>query len=63
MPWILRCAGDWRYRHAALMAVSACGEGCHAQMEVMLANILECVIPYLKDPVCILVFTLLMLLF
>lgn len=44
---------DWRYRHAALMAVSACGEGCHAQMEHMLNNILDCVLPFLEDPVSI----------
>ena len=43
---------DWRYRHAALMAVSACGEGCHAQMEGMLGEILEGILPFLKDPVC-----------
>lgn len=42
---------DWRYRHAALMAISACGEGCHSQMEQMLANIVDTVLPYLKDPV------------
>lgn len=41
---------DWRYRHAALMAISACGEGCHSQMEQMLANIVDTVLPYLKDP-------------
>ncbi|KAK3095190.1 hypothetical protein FSP39_011221 [Pinctada imbricata] len=41
---------DWRYRHAALMAISACGEGCHQQMEGMLGNILDAVLPYLKDP-------------
>lgn len=44
-------AGDWRYRHAALMAISACAEGCHQQMEGMLNNILDAVLPFLKDPV------------
>lgn len=43
--------GDWRYRHAALMAISACGEGCHAQMEQMLGNVVEAVLPYVKDEV------------
>ncbi|CAG2257042.1 IPO5 [Mytilus edulis] len=42
--------GDWRYRHAALMAISACAEGCHQQMEGMLNNILDAVLPFLKDP-------------
>lgn len=41
---------DWRYRHAALMAISACGEGCHQQMETMLGNVLEAILPFLKDP-------------
>eukprot|EP00126_Sphaerothecum_destruens_P008686 Sdes_comp20310_c0_seq4m13948 len=41
---------DWRYRHAALMAVSAVGEGCAAQMESELANILAMVLPFLHDP-------------
>ncbi|VDM00719.1 unnamed protein product [Schistocephalus solidus] len=41
---------DWKKRHAGLMAVSACGEGCHKQMEGMLGSILEAVIPRLADP-------------
>ncbi|XP_071084426.1 importin-5-like [Haliotis cracherodii] len=41
---------DWRYRHAALMAISACAEGCHLQMETMLGNIMDAVMPQTKDP-------------
>ena len=33
------------------MAVSACGEGCHVQMEKLLPNIMEGILPYLKDSV------------
>ena len=33
------------------MAVSACGEGCHAQMELMLDEIVNAVLPYLTDTV------------
>ncbi|XP_038050344.1 importin-5-like [Patiria miniata] len=40
---------DWRYRHAALMAISAVGEGCHKQMEAMLGQIVESVLPFLGD--------------
>lgn len=47
----LMVTDDWRYRHAALMAISACGEGCHQQMETMLGNVLEAILPFLKDPV------------
>ena len=42
---------DWRYRHAALMAISAVGEGCHKQMENMLGQIVESVLPFLGDQV------------
>lgn len=41
---------DWKYRHAALMAISAAGEGCHKQMEAMLDNITEGTLKYLMDP-------------
>jgi len=45
------CAANWQYRHAALMAISACGEGCHQQMEAILANIVDAILPFLQDPV------------
>ncbi|EFN77942.1 Importin-5 [Harpegnathos saltator] len=41
---------DWKYRHAALMAISAIGEGCHKQMEALLPQIMDGVIQYLQDP-------------
>ncbi|XP_066591327.1 importin-5 [Prorops nasuta] len=41
---------DWMYRHAALMAISAVGEGCHKQMEAILPQIMDGVIQYLQDP-------------
>lgn len=43
--------GDWRYRHAGLMAISAVGEGCHKYMEEVLTQIVEAILPYLADPV------------
>lgn len=42
---------DWKYRHAALMAISAVGEGCHKQMEAMLVQIMDGIVNYLQDPV------------
>ena len=33
------------------MAISACGEGCHKQMELMLTDIVEAVLPFLQDQV------------
>lgn len=41
---------DWKQRHAALMAISAAGEGCHKQMEAMLENIMQGVLKFLMDP-------------
>lgn len=41
---------DWKHRHAALMAISAAGEGCHKQMETMLESITEGTLKYLIDP-------------
>ncbi|XP_015121637.1 importin-5 [Diachasma alloeum] len=41
---------DWKYRHAALMAISAVGEGCHKQMEAILPQIMEGIVQYLQDP-------------
>lgn len=46
------------YRHAALMAVSAVGEGCHKQMEAILPQIMDGIMNYLQDPVsCFFSFT------
>ena len=41
---------DWKYRHAALMAISATGEGCHKQMEAYLPQIMDTVMNYINDP-------------
>ncbi|KAK5653518.1 hypothetical protein OQA88_8777 [Cercophora sp. LCS_1] len=40
----------WRDRHAALMAISAISEGCREQMIGELKQVLELVVPALKDP-------------
>ncbi|KAK9504651.1 hypothetical protein O3M35_010937 [Rhynocoris fuscipes] len=40
---------NWKYRHAALMAISAVGEGCFKQMESMLPQIMDGVLNYLQD--------------
>uniref|UniRef100_A0A023FS80 Putative karyopherin importin beta 3 n=1 Tax=Amblyomma parvum TaxID=251391 RepID=A0A023FS80_AMBPA len=55
LPLIMECvsqmlrSGDWRQRHAALMALSAAGEGCHKQMEGLLPQLVDAVLQYLKD--------------
>jgi len=41
---------DWKYRHAALMAISAVGEGCHKEMEPMLSHIMDGTLGFLRDP-------------
>ena len=42
---------DWKCRHAALMAISATGEGCHKQMEAYLPQIMDGVMNFVNDPV------------
>ena len=42
---------DWKFRHGALMAISASGEGCHKQMEGYLPQIMEGVMNYVNDQV------------
>lgn len=41
---------SWNHRYAALMAISAVGEGCHNQMEELLDDIMRGVLAYLTDP-------------
>jgi len=40
---------DWKFRHAALMAISAAGEGCHKQMESFLTQIMDGVMNFIND--------------
>lgn len=49
IPLMLNHA-DWKQRYAALMAISAIGEGCHKQMETILDDVMGVVLNYLKDP-------------
>jgi len=42
---------DWRYRHAGLMALSATGEGCHKEMSVILDDLVNGILVFLKDSV------------
>merc|ERR1711962_1573168 len=48
-PQMLQQA-DWKCRHAALMAISAAGEGCHKQMESYLGQIMDAVMQFVNDP-------------
>ena len=40
---------DWKHRFAALMAISAVGEGCHDQIAPMLNQIVDAILPFLND--------------
>jgi hypothetical protein len=42
---------DWKFRHAALMAISTTGEGCHKQMESFLTQIMDGVMNFINDSV------------
>lgn len=50
--WLPRMLSSpaWRDRHAALMAISAISEGCREQMIGELKQVLDLVVPALKDP-------------
>ncbi|KAG0325589.1 hypothetical protein BGZ99_000415 [Dissophora globulifera] len=50
IPKMLASKEDWKARHAALMALSAIGEGCARIMEVELSKIIQMVLPFLQDP-------------
>jgi len=41
---------DWKFRHAAMMALSASGEGCHKQMEPYLPEIMDGLLNFIQDP-------------
>ncbi|KAI9179704.1 importin subunit beta-3 [Blastocladiella emersonii ATCC 22665] len=49
IPQMLQAA-EWQRRHAALMAVSAIGEGCYKIMNKDLSKVVGMVVPYLADP-------------
>ena len=42
---------DWRYRHAGLMAISTIGERCHKEMSVLLDDLVNGILVFLKDSV------------
>lgn len=50
--WVPRMISstNWRDRHAALMAISAISEGCRELMTGELDQVLELVVPALRDP-------------
>lgn len=52
---VINVAKNLYYRHAALMAISAVGEGCHKQMEAILPQIMDGVIQFLQDPVSLII--------
>ncbi|KAG1702085.1 Importin-5 [Nymphon striatum] len=47
---VAKIVTDWKRRHAALMAISAVGEGCHKHMETILHQIVDGILPFLSDP-------------
>uniref|UniRef100_A0A1I7YJ02 Importin-5 n=1 Tax=Steinernema glaseri TaxID=37863 RepID=A0A1I7YJ02_9BILA len=40
---------DWKKRHAAIMGLSTVGEGCKRQMEPMIKQIIDEILPYVTD--------------
>jgi len=44
---------DWKYRYAGLMTLSSTAEGAHKQMETYLDQMVDFIIGFLKDSVCL----------
>lgn len=42
---------NWRERYAALISLSAIGEGCKKQLDDKLENMVNSILPYLADQV------------
>jgi hypothetical protein len=59
---LIYCIADWRYRHAGLMAISASGEGCHKEMSVVLDDLVNGILVFLKDSVILLFVSLIFIL-
>lgn len=49
MPQLIS-SGDWRYRHAALMALSNVAEGCADILVDQISMILDMILPLINDP-------------
>jgi len=43
-------SGDWKHRHAALMAVSQIGDACKKQLVAQIGGVLGRVLPFFTDP-------------
>jgi len=48
VPSMLQSA-DWKHRHGGLMVLSSVGEGCTKHMEEILPEIVQSVVPFLRD--------------
>lgn len=46
---ILLSSGSWKHRHAGLMAITICGEGCAKSLRPLLAEVLPKVIAFTRD--------------
>ncbi|VDK72111.1 unnamed protein product [Litomosoides sigmodontis] len=49
VPRMMHDVGNWKCRHAAIMGISTVGEGCKRQMEPVIEEIVNNVLPFLGD--------------
>ncbi|VDN02262.1 unnamed protein product [Thelazia callipaeda] len=49
LPNMLQGDENWKSRHAAIMGISTVGEGCKRQMEPLIEEIVDNVVPFLED--------------
>ncbi|VDN60043.1 unnamed protein product [Dracunculus medinensis] len=47
---LIHDADNWKNRHAAIMGLSTVGEGCKRQMEPMIVDIVDNILPFINDP-------------
>lgn len=50
VPRLIQDTQNWKNRHAGVMGLSTVGEGCKRQMEPMIEQIVDSVVPFLQDP-------------
>uniref|UniRef100_A0A914ZIN3 Importin N-terminal domain-containing protein n=9 Tax=Parascaris univalens TaxID=6257 RepID=A0A914ZIN3_PARUN len=50
VPRLVQDSQNWKNRHAGIMGLSTIGEGCKRQMEPMIEDIVDNILPFLQDP-------------
>lgn len=49
VPRLIQDSANWKNRHAGIMGLSTIGEGCKRQMEPMIEQVVDTILPFLQD--------------